>query len=100
VATTGPYRVNSSLSLRQCFLDAVGIGSAPAWLVQDLIDRGDLLHLLPAWTLPSQSAHLVYPTRRHLPLRTRAFLRFMAERISGLPGMWRPGAELGPGPGS
>jgi DNA-binding transcriptional LysR family regulator len=90
VATAGPYRVNSSLSLRQCFLEGVGIGSAPAWLVQDLIDSGRLIPLLPAWTLPSQSLHLVYPTRRYLPFRTRTFLRFMAERIRALPGFLAP----------
>lgn len=37
VRTEGRYRVNSSLALRECFLKGVGVGSAPAWLVQDLI---------------------------------------------------------------
>jgi DNA-binding transcriptional LysR family regulator len=92
VPTTGPYRVNSSLALRQCFLQGVGLGSAPAWLVQDLIDAGELVHLLPDWTLPSQTVHLVYPTRRHLPLRTRTFLRAMTDQLPALPGFWPPGA--------
>jgi DNA-binding transcriptional LysR family regulator len=90
VTTAGPYRVNSSLSLRQCFLDGVGVGSAPAWLVRDLIDTKQLVHLLPGWTLPSQSLHLIYPTRRYLPFRTRTFLRFMAERVRALPGFVAP----------
>jgi DNA-binding transcriptional LysR family regulator len=92
VATAGPYRVNSSLALRQCFMRGAGLGSAPAWLVQDLIDAGELVHLLPDWTLPSQPVNLVYPTRRHLPLRTRAFLKAMTDQIPALPGFWPPGA--------
>jgi hypothetical protein len=36
--------------------------------------------------------HLVSPSRRFQPLRTRAFLQFMAERIPELPGLHAPGA--------
>jgi DNA-binding transcriptional LysR family regulator len=86
VPTNGRYRVNSSLALRQCFLEGMGFGSAPAWLVQDLIDSKHLIRVLPKWQLPSQAVHLVYPSRKYLPLRTRAFLQFMSERIPGLPG--------------
>jgi DNA-binding transcriptional LysR family regulator len=86
VTTRGRYRVNSSLALRECFLGGIGVGSAPAWLVQDLIDAGGLVRLLPRWSMVSQPIHLVYPSRRYQPLRTRALLQFMAERIPALPG--------------
>jgi DNA-binding transcriptional LysR family regulator len=92
VSTKGRYRVNSSLALRQCFLAGVGVGSAPAWLVQDLVDKGDLVHLLPKWKMPSQSLHLVYPSRRYQPLRTRALLQFFTEKVLHLPGFVAPEA--------
>jgi len=88
VTVKGRYRVNNSLALRQCFLEGIGLGSAPAWLVQDLIDTGDLIHLLPKWTMPLQPVHLVYPSRRLQPLRTRALLQFFSERIPRLPGLF------------
>lgn len=91
VTTTGRYRVNSSLSLRECFLKGTGLGTAPAWLVQDLIDTGELIQLLPQWQMASQPAYLVYPSRRYQPLRTRALLQFMAGRIPKLPGFRDPG---------
>ena len=94
VTTTGRYRVNSSLALRQCFLEGVGLGSAPAWLVQDLIDKGELVRVLPKWTQMPQSVHLVYPSRRYQPLRARAFLQFMTKRILTLPGLRPPNREL------
>lgn len=87
VLTRGRYRVNNSLTLRQCFLQGSGLGSAPAWLVQDLIDAGALIHLLPKWTLPGQPIHLVYPSRRYLPVRSHALLQFMAQKIPMLPGL-------------
>jgi DNA-binding transcriptional LysR family regulator len=90
VAATGRYRINSSLALRQCFLEGIGVGSAPAWLVQDLIDKGELVRLLPKWRQAPQPVHLVYPSRRYQPLRTRVFLEFMTKRITALPGFRTP----------
>jgi DNA-binding transcriptional LysR family regulator len=90
VLTKGRFRVNSSLALRECFLEGKGLGSAPAWLVQDLIDTGDLIRLLPNWEMMPQQAHLVYPSRKYQPQRTRALLQFMAERIPNLPGFHAP----------
>lgn len=90
VLTKGRFRVNSSLALRECFLEGKGLGSAPAWLVQDLIDTGDLIRLLPNWEMLPQQAHLVYPSRKYQPQRTRALLQFMAERIPKLPGFHAP----------
>ncbi|MBJ7313476.1 LysR family transcriptional regulator [Rugamonas sp. CCM 8940] len=87
VATTGRYRVNSSLALRQCFLAGIGLGTAPAWLVQDLIDTGALVQLLPKWQMASQAVHLVYPSRKYQPLRTRTLLQFLAGRVPHLPGL-------------
>ncbi|WP_355501384.1 LysR family transcriptional regulator [Xanthomonas sp. PPL133] len=87
VAVRGRYRVDSSMALRECFLAGHALGSAPAWLVQDLIDAGQLERLLPKWDMPPpHTLHLVYASRRHLPLRTRTFLQFMAQRIPELPG--------------
>jgi len=93
VATSGRYRVNSSLALRQCFLEGIGVGSAPAWLVQDLIDKGELIRLLPKWRQTPQPVYLVYPSRRYQPLRTRVFLEFMTKRITTLPGFHSPRAS-------
>jgi len=90
VLTKGRFRVNSSLALRECFLEGKGLGSAPAWLVQDLIDTGDLIRLLPNWEMLPQQAHLVYPSRKYQPQRTRALLQFMTERIPKLPGFHAP----------
>lgn len=90
VPTRGRYRVNSSLALRECFLEGIGVGSAPAWLVQDLVDAGRLVRLLPQWHIPLHSVHLVTPSRRYQPLRARTFLQFMAENIPTLPGLYAP----------
>lgn len=80
------YRVNNSLAMRESFLAGAGLGLTPAWLVQDLLDRGDLVPVLPGWQGPRQDASLVYPSRRYQPARTRALLAFLADRLPALPG--------------
>ncbi len=55
-----------------------------------VIETGDLIRLLPNWEMLPQQAHLVYPSRKYQPQRTRALLQFMAERIPKLPGFHAP----------
>ncbi|MBW8808376.1 MAG: LysR family transcriptional regulator [Lysobacter sp.] len=82
----GRYRINNSLGIRESFLIGAGIGVAPAWLVQDLIDSGELSWVLPQWRASAHEVYLLYPARRYLPVRTRVFLEFLRERLLGLPG--------------
>lgn len=82
----GRYRINNSLGIRESFLIGAGLGSAPAWLVQDLIDDGRLAWVLPQWRAKAHEAHVLYPARRYLPARTRAFVEFLCEQVPGLPG--------------
>ncbi|WP_133650455.1 LysR family transcriptional regulator [Paraburkholderia flava] len=87
VRPRGQYRVNSSLALRECYLEGSCVGAAPGWLVQDLIDSGRLVRLLPRWDMSPHPIYFVLPSRRYQPLRTRAFFQFLAERIPTLPGI-------------
>jgi DNA-binding transcriptional LysR family regulator len=87
VAVHGRYRVNSSMAIRDALRNGAGLGIAPLWLVQDLIDSGALLRVLPKWAAPPLEVHLVYPSRRYQPLRAKAFLEFIARRLVQLPGL-------------
>lgn len=84
----GRYRINNSLGIRESFLIGAGVGLAPAWLVQDLIDSGELSWVLPQWRASAHEVYLLYPARRYLPLRTRVFLEFLRERLLELPGFF------------
>lgn len=81
------YRVNNSLAMREGFVAGAGFGLTPAWLVQDLLDDGTLVRVLPRWHGTPQEAFLVYPSRRYQPARVRVLMDFLAERVPLLPGM-------------
>lgn len=86
VEVGGRYRINNSLAIRECLLMGRGVALAPGWLVEDLIDSGDLVRVLPKWQALPHQAFLLYPTRRYQPLRARVFLAFLAERLPHVSG--------------
>lgn len=87
VTTSGRYRVNSSLAIRESLLLGAGISIAPEWLVHDLVESQQLVRVLPQWQGPPQDVFLLYPSRRYQPLRLKVFVAFLMERIPSLPGL-------------
>ncbi len=58
-----------------------GVTSVADFYVDAQVRDGALVRVLPDWSLPSETAWGVYPGRRLLPSRTRAFLDAMAEAL-------------------
>jgi DNA-binding transcriptional LysR family regulator len=86
IATRSRYQVNSAMAIRESFMMGAGLGICPSWLVHDLLESGQLLRVLPAWSAPGQEASLLYPSRRYQSLRATVFMQFLSERIPQLPG--------------
>jgi DNA-binding transcriptional LysR family regulator len=81
------FSINSALSIRQAARDGVGPAMTPAWLVQDLIDDGSLVRVLPRWQAPGQTLRVVYPSRRYQPMRARAFMQFLEHELGAVLGL-------------
>jgi DNA-binding transcriptional LysR family regulator len=90
IQVAGRYRVNSSLAIRHALVSGFALGMAPLWLVSDLLDGGQLLRILPGWEAAPQEAHLLYPSRRFMPLRTRALITFLRNIVPTWPGLVGP----------
>ena len=86
----GRFRANNAMAIREALSLGSGIGICPDWLVRDLLDSGDLVRVLPAWSAPPQDLHLLYPSRRYQPLRAKMFIDFAAARFASLPGFAPP----------
>jgi DNA-binding transcriptional LysR family regulator len=85
VAVSGSLAMNNSLALRAALLDGVGITRTPTFVVGQDIKEGRLVALLRDHEPPEISIFLVYPQRRHQSPKVRAFVDFIAERISEAP---------------
>ena len=74
----------------------LGIVSAPAASVSDLLAAGRLSRVLPAWSSPLEALYLYFPNRRHQSAALRAFVAFLKGRsaFSGPAGAASPCAPL------
>ncbi|MED5618796.1 LysR family transcriptional regulator [Ideonella sp. BN130291] len=84
VPVSSRYRINSAVALLDAVIEGVGIAFQPSWMVEAMIQRKQLVRLLPRWTGPSQAAHLVYPHRRKHPARVQLMLDLLTAEIQAL----------------
>ncbi|MCM5682186.1 LysR family transcriptional regulator [Schlegelella sp. S2-27] len=84
VPVTARYRLNSAVALLDAVRDGAGIAFQPCWMVNELLRRKELVRLLPQWTGPSQTVHLVYPPRRRQPMRVQLMLDLLAAKLRAL----------------
>lgn len=77
--------VNSPSVLAQLAEAGVGIAGIDRLMVQDALQAGRLLRLMPDWHLPGSTAWAVFPERRLMPLRTRVFLEAMSSLLEACP---------------
>ncbi|NMY98800.1 LysR family transcriptional regulator [Pseudomonas proteolytica] len=71
--------VDSAAVLQAFAVRGHGVAILPQWLVQEDLDTGRLVHLLPDHRFVPQGVYALYPDTRHLPLKVRAFIDFMKE---------------------
>lgn len=78
VKISGPMRANNGELLRGAALDGLGIIMQPDFIVGDDIRAGRLLPLLPDYTVAPIGIHVLYPHRRFLSAKVRAFADHLA----------------------
>lgn len=72
---------DSLYALRSAALLGLGACVASAWLLDDDLLAGRLVHLVPAWQADPLPVHLVYPHARHYPARLRRFVEVLREAV-------------------
>ena len=63
----------------------MGVIIQPTFIASDAIRRGNLVPVLTEYKWPMTPAYAIYPPTRHLSLRVRAFIDFLAEKFAGTP---------------
>jgi DNA-binding transcriptional LysR family regulator len=64
-------------------LNGMGVTGLPTFMVADALRDGRLVRVLPQWHGGSLQLYAAMPTRKHVPVRTRAFMDFLAETFGG-----------------
>lgn len=81
VPIAGRYKVTSSLAVRDALRAGFGLSLIPWIYVREDIEQGRLRIVLDAWSAVELSVYAVYPSRRHLVAKLRAFIDFLVEEL-------------------
>jgi len=80
IRVAGPARSNNSEMLAALAVAGMGVLREPDFIVAPAIRDGRLKVVLPDYRPPSVPIHAVYPSRRHLSAKVRAFIDFLVVR--------------------
>ena len=81
VPINGRYRVTSSLAVRDALRTGFGLTLIPWLYVKDDVAAGKLQTALDDWSSVETSVYAVYPSRRHVVPKLRAFLDFLVAEL-------------------
>ena len=95
VPVGGTLRTNNADALRLAALAGVGLILIPSFMVGEDLQAGRLQALLCDHVVQASSVYAVYPTKRHLTPKVRAFLDFLTERFGPEP-YWDTGFPAPP----
>ncbi|HEY1393453.1 MAG TPA: LysR substrate-binding domain-containing protein, partial [Methylibium sp.] len=90
--------VNSPAVLLNLACAGRGIAAFSEVLAEPQVKAGQLVRVLPGWCLPAVDAWLVFPGRRLMPAKSRAFIDLMIERLGKRCAELEARAQRGPGP--
>ena len=98
VRVSGRYACDNWEVLRQWALAGLGVALKSTWDVRQHLEDGSLVPLCPGYTFGTDVAiYAVYPHRRFLPAKTRAFIEFLADSFGPEP-YWDQPAPARPSP--
>lgn len=71
------FEANDGQILRVVAMKGYGISMQPNYIIHEDIVTGRLVRVLPDWQLAPLHINLSYPSRSHLPAKSRAFIDFI-----------------------
>jgi DNA-binding transcriptional LysR family regulator len=82
VRVAGPVHANNGEMLAAAAVEGIGIALEPDFIVGADLAAGRLVRILADYSPAPTSLYAVYPSRRHLSAKVRAFVDFLAERFA------------------
>jgi DNA-binding transcriptional LysR family regulator len=81
VEVKGALAADDYTFLRRAVQAGIGIALMPLFVIDDLIESGELVRLFPTFKTQHGYFHLVYPSAHYLPQRSVVFRDFLIERL-------------------
>jgi DNA-binding transcriptional LysR family regulator len=82
VQVAGRFNGNTAQALRKATLAGLGIALLPSPITRRDLREGLLVPVLPHYHRDGYGLHLLYPSRRQLPLAVSVFVDMVMEKLS------------------
>ena len=69
---------NNGMALLEMTKAGLGISNSPSFFVKEALASSELVEILSEYKQKPLDIYVVYPNRRHLPAKVRAFIEFLA----------------------
>jgi DNA-binding transcriptional LysR family regulator len=86
----GRFRSNNLSALLEATRRGLGVAILPNYVAHESLVGGQLIALLPDYTLPAQEIHAVFPSPKLVPAKVSALIDFLSDRFHGE--WWRDAA--------
>lgn len=80
ISPPGRLNLDSSEAMRAAALAGFGLVNLPTYILGEDLHQGHLVEVLQDWRAAPDAIRLVYPSRRHLSPRVRAFIALLTQR--------------------
>ncbi|MBU1817796.1 MAG: LysR family transcriptional regulator [Gammaproteobacteria bacterium] len=84
VSVSGRFSGNTAQALRKAVLAGLGIALLPSTMTRRDLRAGLMVPVLPRYHREAHGVHLVYPSRRHLPLAVSAFIDLAMDKLGAV----------------
>lgn len=74
---TGNFSANDAAAIEQAVLCGAGLAMLPAYLALPLIDKGELVALLPECEAMPMDIYAIYATRKNMPVALSKLIEFL-----------------------
>ena len=79
VTAHGHFTANSISAIRALVVAGRGLHKGPVWAFEDELRRGDVVPVLPDWSIAAYPVHALYAPSAFLPAKIRRFIDLTAE---------------------
>jgi DNA-binding transcriptional LysR family regulator len=77
-----PLCCNNGEVLAEAAMQGLGITLLPDFIVEDALSDGRLVRVLDGRERAPLSLSVLYPSRRHVPVKTRSFIDYVVEQLT------------------
>lgn len=81
----GSFEGNSTDVVFRATLAGLGIARLPCYMANRKFETGELIRVIPEYAPPSTDIVVLFPDRRNLAPKTRAFVDFLVQRFRSVP---------------